>query len=152
MNVPVQSQSVFQPAHEVCVYIRTEHTLGHFFISGLDHGREINVEPGLFEWLGWYQTGSPMFMSLTEFSESGFPVNINYSPVWPLVRYNLAETTEQYYDRSYQVTKEILRRHESEGDLRFHISSQNLILIIFCDRKPASCQLVILSQLLADRR
>ena len=80
---------------------------------GLD--REISVEPGLFEWLGWYQTGIPKFMSLTELRENGYNINAHYSPVWPISKYNVHETTEQYYERCHLVTQEILRRHEHEG-------------------------------------
>jgi len=83
--------------------------------TGLGVEREINLEPGLFEWLGWYLAGVPKFMTPQEFHDAGLPVYLTYTPVWPLPRYNVQETTEQFYDRCYQVTREILKRHESEG-------------------------------------
>ena len=88
-------------------------------IQGLKSDIEINVEPGLFEWLGWYQAGVPKFMSLQELREVGYSVNLGYQPVWPFSKFNLQETSEQFYDRCYQVTKEILVRHEVEGNDNF---------------------------------
>jgi len=84
---------------------------------GLGVEREVNLEPGLFEWLGWYLAGVPKFMTSQEFRDAGLPVCAMYSPVWPMSKYNIQETTEQFYDRCYQVTRDILKRHESEGML-----------------------------------
>jgi len=83
--------------------------------TGLGVERDVSLEPGLFEWLGWYLAGVPRFLSPQEFHDAGLPVCLTYSPIWPLTRYNVQETTEQFYDRSYQVTREILKRHETEG-------------------------------------
>ena len=82
---------------------------------GLQLSREVNVEPGLFEWLGWYIAGAPRFVSPSEFHDRGVTVNASYSPIWPIAKYNVQETTEQFYERSYQVTREILKKHEDEG-------------------------------------
>jgi len=83
--------------------------------TGLGVEREISLEPGLFEWLGWYLSAVPRFMTPQEFHDAGLPVCLTYTPIWPLSRYNVQETTEQFYDRCYQVTREILKKHESEG-------------------------------------
>lgn len=88
-----------------------------FLLIGLNVNLEINVEYGLFEWVGWYQNGIPKFMSLQELHAAGHAVNLNHNPIWPLAKYNIQETAEQFYDRCYQVTKEILKRHESEGGI-----------------------------------
>ena len=77
--------------------------------------RDINIEPGLFEWLGWYKDSLPRFMSTQELRDCGFPANTSYCVVLQAAKYNLQETTEQYYERCHYVTTEILRRHESEG-------------------------------------
>jgi len=87
------------------------------YFVGLNVNLEINVEYGLFEWVGWYQNGIPKFMSLQELHAAGHAVNLNHNPIWPLAKYNIQETAEQFYDRCYQVTKEILKRHESEGGI-----------------------------------
>jgi len=84
-------------------------------LTGLGVECEVSLEPGLFEWLGWYLAGVPRFMTPQEFHDAGLPICLTYSPIWPLSRYNIQETTEQFYDRCYQVTREILKKHESEG-------------------------------------
>ena len=73
------------------------------------------MEPGLFEWLGWYQNGLPRFMTPAELRDCGFNICTTHNPVWSYSKYNMQETTEQYYERCYQVTKEILKRHQAEG-------------------------------------
>ena len=83
--------------------------------SGLGLDLPIYLEPGLFEWLGWYRTGSPCFLTPHEYRECGFNVVVDAPIVWPESRFNMDETTEQYYDRCHFVTKEILSRHEAEG-------------------------------------
>jgi len=75
----------------------------------------VNVEPGLFEWLGWYIAGVPKFLAVQELQDRGLTVNTSYAPIWPLSKYSVQETTEQFYERSYQVTKDILKKHEDEG-------------------------------------
>ena len=85
------------------------------FSVGLGIRREVNVEPGLFEWLGWYIAGVPKFLAVQELQDRSLTVNTSYTPIWPLSKYNVQETTEQFYERSYQVTKDILKKHEDEG-------------------------------------
>ena len=38
----------------------------------------IHVEPGLFEWLAWYQDAMPDFMSDTELAEAGYNIELSY--------------------------------------------------------------------------
>ena len=54
-------------------------------------------------------------MTLAELREWGFNVVTNYTPVMAPSKFNMQETTEQYYDRCYQTTKDVLKRHEHEG-------------------------------------
>ena len=57
----------------------------------------------------------PKFMTLQELQDAGHCVNLGYNPIWSFSRYNVQETSKQFYDRCCQVTKEILKRHEVEG-------------------------------------
>ena len=95
--------------------------------TGLGVERDVSLEPGLFEWLGWYLAGVPKFMTSQEFRDAGLPVCLTYTPIWPLSRYNVQETTEQFYDRCYQVTREILKKHESQGMFLQHICGYVLL-------------------------
>ena len=70
----------------------------------------------MFEWLGWYQSSLPKFMSPMEFRENRFAVSTNHQPIWPGSKFNVHETTEQYYERCFHVTREILKKHEHEGE------------------------------------
>ena len=54
-------------------------------------------------------------MTISELSEAGYPVKVDYTPIWMVSKYNLNETIEQFYERSYLVTKEILKKHENDG-------------------------------------
>ena len=90
-------------------------------VSGMGIDREINLEAGLFEWLGWYQNGMPRLMTISEFRENGFHVSASNTQIWPTSKFNMAETTEQYYDRCHSVTKEILKRHELHGKSIYYI-------------------------------
>ena len=42
----------------------------------------IHVEPGLFEWLAWYQDAMPDFMSDTELAEAGYNIELSYKVKW----------------------------------------------------------------------
>ena len=75
----------------------------------------MRIEPGLFEWLGWYKSGLPCFMSLPELIDCGFNIDTSQECIFPYSKYDKNEKTEQYYLRCHEVTKEILRRHEVEG-------------------------------------
>ena len=91
----------------------------YIICTGLGASLEVNVECGLFEWLGWYQLDMLPFIPVVELRSAGYNVNPSYSHIWPFNRYNIHETVEEFYQRCYTVTKEILKRHETEGDLWF---------------------------------
>lgn len=69
---------------------------------------KLNIEPGLFEWCGWYKTGMPVYMKLPELRNCGFNINLDYKPVVDVVALSTDETSEMYYMRSFLVTKKIL--------------------------------------------
>ena len=75
----------------------------------------LHIEPGIFEWLGWYQLGLPKFFTPAELKSHGFNIDINYKPFVPLTKFDLEESIEGYYRRSGETTKHILRQCEKEG-------------------------------------
>lgn len=82
-------------------------------ISAMGCDIQLNIEPGLFEWMTWYQSPStPKFMALNELVETGFYVNTDYSPIMTTkqILAGETETLEDYYKRSHEVTKTILNR------------------------------------------
>ena len=74
------------------------------------------IEPGLFEWLAWVRNGIPAFFTLEEYRDRGFNVELNSTPVWPESKYKLDESMDEFYERCHFCTKEILKRHEEEGE------------------------------------
>lgn len=80
---------------------------------------KICIEPGLFEWLGWYLDGVPDWLSLEELENFGFNINKDYEPL--LTTSQLLEMTEdikQFYTRNTEITKTVLGKHET-GNILF---------------------------------
>lgn len=73
----------------------------------------IKVEPGLFEFLGWYKDGCPQFMTGAELNNMRCPADPAYTPIVPasaLLPLAGQETTAQYYERSEKVIKGIVEK------------------------------------------
>lgn len=71
-------------------------------------GPVIRIEPGLFEWLGWYKNGLPNFMTAEQLHTQRYPVDITYRPVHPIKQFNMNESIDQYFERSYRAVKTVL--------------------------------------------
>ncbi|KAJ1370473.1 hypothetical protein KIN20_032202 [Parelaphostrongylus tenuis] len=82
-------------------------------MKGLGMTTLINVEPGLFEWMQWFKGNRPSWMQVEELRKSGYPINVDYVPILKKSDLPLDESLTSYYDRSYSVTKDLLRRHSS---------------------------------------
>lgn len=79
---------------------------------------KINIEPGLFEWGGWF--GSiPGFMTPDELSNSGYPIDLTYRPLMTPKELLASESLVDYYNRSYSVTKRLLDKHPEECTIAF---------------------------------
>eukprot|EP00096_Caligus_rogercresseyi_P011156 TRINITY_DN4303_c0_g1_i2.p1 TRINITY_DN4303_c0_g1~~TRINITY_DN4303_c0_g1_i2.p1 ORF type:complete len:617 (+),score=228.65 TRINITY_DN4303_c0_g1_i2:78-1928(+) len=83
---------------------------------GLAH-LKINIEPGLFEWLAWYQDGSmPDWMSQEELLQAGFNVSTSYKPyISQDELQDTQESAENFYIRNCFVTQCILQATEEAG-------------------------------------
>jgi len=73
------------------------------------------VEPGIFEWLGWYQLGLPKWFTPAELKSHGFNIDVNYKPFVPINKFDMDEDIAGYYKRSGDTTKQILDKHDHEG-------------------------------------
>ena len=69
-------------------------------------------------------------MTVPELCECGFSIDTTHEPIWPYNKFDVNEKTDQYYQRCHEVTKEILKRHEMEGErcFKFFSKEQNKIL------------------------
>ncbi|XP_003381694.1 putative ubiquitin associated and SH3 domain-containing protein A [Trichinella spiralis] len=75
---------------------------------------KICIEPGLFEYMGWYKEENLNFLSTLEMAVQGYEVDPDYFPVISCedlkTKYK-NETIEEYYKRTGDVISSILSRH-----------------------------------------
>ncbi|CAF2510177.1 unnamed protein product [Rotaria sp. Silwood2] len=95
----------------------------HYILQGMgvEDRVKIRVEPGLFEFLGWYERGLPSFfnpsdMSINDEEESNlFNIDKNYRPIISLEKLSRDEKYTDYYNRSFKVTQQITDKHKLTG-------------------------------------
>lgn len=77
---------------------------------GLKESHPIHVEPGLFEWLAWYQEGLPEWMSNEELVAAGFNTVKDYEPLTKIddLKTQLQEGLEQFYQRNSAITEHLV--------------------------------------------
>lgn len=84
-----------------------------FSLSGLQlkDRLPINIEPALFEWMTWYQDGTPDWVTKEELAEANYNINHNYNPIMDRDSLDLCikETCEEFYIRNYEAFEKILR-------------------------------------------
>ncbi|KAH3887013.1 protein UBASH3A homolog [Dreissena polymorpha] len=74
----------------------------------------ICVEPGLFEWLGWYQLGLPKFFSPKELEAEGYIIDQTYKPFFSVKKYDIEEKIHGYYRRSGETARNIAITHQHD--------------------------------------
>ena len=81
------------------------------------------MEGGLFEWLTWYQSGIPDWMTDEELIEAGFKVDTNYQALISReqMKDHMNESCSQFYDRSFKVMEHVLKLTENKGTIRTKI-------------------------------
>ncbi|KAL3856218.1 hypothetical protein ACJMK2_010995 [Sinanodonta woodiana] len=84
-------------------------------LKGLGVSLPLHIEPGLFEWMGWYQLGLPKWFTPQELQQHGFNVDTSYVPYISGPKLDYDETIELYYKRSGEIAKKILKKHELDG-------------------------------------
>ena len=94
---------------------------------GLVDSIAINIEPGLFEWMGWYpRPDTPVWMSTEQLKGAGYNINADYVPVITvedLIKNRGNETMEEFYDRSFETTTKVLSTTTCNVLLVGHASS-----------------------------
>ena len=75
------------------------------------------IEPGLYEWMKWYQDKQPDFMSLNEMREAGFNIHDDYTPLISVEKLlsMKEESHEDMYTRNYEIMKYILEMTKEKG-------------------------------------
>lgn len=89
------------------------------------HGSNIpiKVEPGLIEWLAWYPNGLPTWMTPESLTKAGFNVDNSYEAVVNTESLPQRENAAQYYDRSFELIKNIIEQTEGNILIVAHAAS-----------------------------
>jgi len=96
----------------------------HHILQGLQESGnlKLHVEPGLFEWLAWYQDAMPEWMSAKDLVANGYEVDTGYEPYISKdelrdtqAQFQQPESVEQFYTRNFFVTRCILQATEEAG-------------------------------------
>ena len=88
---------------------------------GIEDRVKIRIEPGLFEFLGWYERGLPSFFNPSELNIYDddqlqmFNIDKNYRPIISLEKLSRDEKYLDYYNRSFKVTQQITDKHKLTG-------------------------------------
>jgi len=83
---------------------------------GLEDRLKIHLEPGLFEWLAWYQDSMPDWMESEELIDAGFNIDTTYKPYISSDELeDTQESCQQYYIRNFFVTQCALQSTEDLG-------------------------------------
>ena len=102
----------------------------HNILKGLEveHSVPICLEPGLFEWLAWYQDSMPQFLTPSEMRDAGFRLHDQHQY---FIDFNelsdRRESAEQYYMRSHYVTQCALRCTEHIGKIKITSGTRQCI-------------------------
>jgi len=91
----------------------------HGILSGLGIADKlkINIEPGLFEWLAWYQDEMPSWMTAQELISAGYNVEPSYKPYISSEELHdtVQETCGQFFIRNFFITQCALQATEEAG-------------------------------------
>lgn len=92
---------------------------------GLESELSMKVEYGMFEWLGWYESAVPNWLSEKELGVI-FNVDQDYKPVVTreYLEENTKESLESFYDRNSSTMREIM--NNCEGDILVVAHATNL--------------------------
>ncbi|KAH8417553.1 hypothetical protein KR222_001804 [Zaprionus bogoriensis] len=108
LEAQVQIDHVYCSPSYRCVQTCTS-ALEGLKISGK---HKIKLEPGLFEWMAWYPSGVPDWLSSSELIDAKYDIDLNYVPVQPAtdLTAQLKESSEQFYTRNHEVLLKLLER------------------------------------------
>ena len=77
---------------------------------------KINIEPGLFEWLAWYQDEMPSWMSAEELIAAGYNIEPGYKPyISSEELQDTQESCQQFFIRNFFITQCALQATEEAG-------------------------------------
>ncbi|KRX58055.1 Protein UBASH3A -like protein [Trichinella sp. T9] len=100
----------------------------HGFLKSVeDPLLSMQIEPALFEWLGWYKT-MPSWMEFSDLLKSNYKINSTYKPVVEAsdMKLYLNESVVNCYQRSINAFRQILENNKKEGNILFVVHSTTI--------------------------
>ncbi|KRX37476.1 Protein UBASH3A -like protein [Trichinella murrelli] len=100
----------------------------HGFLKSVeDPLLSMQIEPALFEWLGWYKT-MPSWMEFSDLLKSNYKINSTYKPVVEAsdMKLYLNESVVNCYQRSINAFRQILEDNKKEGNILFVVHSTTI--------------------------
>ncbi|XP_022185196.1 protein UBASH3A homolog isoform X2 [Nilaparvata lugens] len=84
---------------------------------GLADSVAMQVEPGLFEWLAWYPSSLPDWLSCAELRRAGYNVDATYRPTLTLDQLTALqqESVMQFYTRSHRMMDAVIANTQADG-------------------------------------
>ncbi|KFB52780.1 AGAP002463-PA-like protein [Anopheles sinensis] len=78
---------------------------------GLKASLPIHVEPGLFEWLAWYQDGFPEWLSTEELLAADYNIAPDYAPLTTVDKLKecFLEKLDEFYNRNSAIAEHIIK-------------------------------------------
>ncbi|KAH7703823.1 Protein T07F12.1, partial [Aphelenchoides avenae] len=109
-------------------------------LKGMNDSQSLlRVEPGLFEWMRFCREDRPSWLTGDEAITAGYPVDKGYHPLYRPSELKLAESLEEYYDRSYAVVRRALEQNPSGNVLLVaHGASLDTCTRQICGNAPRS--------------
>ncbi|KRZ00248.1 Protein UBASH3A -like protein [Trichinella zimbabwensis] len=100
----------------------------HSFLKSVeDPILSMQIEPALFEWLGWYET-MPSWMEFSDLLKSNYKINSTYKPVVEAIdmKQHLNESVVNCYERCINAFRQILENDKKEGNILFIVHSTTI--------------------------
>jgi hypothetical protein len=98
---------------------------------GLEKVCKLRIEPSLFEFLGWYEKGAPMFLNHEILVNFGYNIDTSYKPLMNADKLQADENYTDYYLRSFNLVKHMTNLHQREGNL-FGVAVFFLSVKLYC--------------------
>lgn len=107
-------------------------------LKGLnDPNVRVRVEPGLFQWTHWCKRGIPVWIRPEELQAGGYSVDTTYQMIDSPTDFDMSETLADYYERSFKLVKNILKKHSKETILLVaHAGSLDTLTRQLCGGQP----------------
>ncbi|KRX88620.1 Protein UBASH3A -like protein [Trichinella pseudospiralis] len=100
----------------------------HSFLKSVeDPLLSMQIEPALFEWLGWYET-MPSWMEFSNLLKSNYKISSTYKPIVEAIdmKQYSNESVVDFYERCISAFRQILENDKKKGNILFIVHSTTI--------------------------